>query len=262
LYFLRDTMRLDASHAEIIMAVSVALGMPLMVLMGWVSDKVGRKKVLLAGYGLAVLLVFPLFHALAGAANPAMAEAMKLAPVTVASTDCPYDAFAEKQTAECARAMAFLAKRGISYERTPGEPGKDVVISFGGVNIEGFDEQALLVAITAAGYPSNADSARTNYPVVIAIVLALIFLSAIAYGPVAAILTELFPAKVRYTSLSVPYHFGTGWFGGLLPFVSQYIIVSTGDVYSGLWYMTGVVVVGFLVVLFFLPETRDRDIRT
>ncbi len=260
LYFLRDTMRLDASHAEMIMAASVALGMPLMILMGWVSDKVGRKKVLLAGSGLAVLLVFPLFHALAGAANPAMSEAMKVAPVKVASTDCPYSAFAEKQTAECARAMAFLAKRGISYERVAGQPGKDVVISFGGVNIEGFDEQALLVAITAVGYPQTADPARTNYPLVVAIVLALIFLSAIAYGPVAAILTELFPAKVRYTSLSVPYHFGTGWFGGLLPFVSQYIIVSTGDVYAGLWYMTGVVVVGFLVVLFFLPETRDRDI--
>ncbi len=258
LYFLRDTMRLDASHAEMIMAAAVAIGMPLMILMGWVSDKVGRKKVLLAGYGLSILLVFPLFHALAGAANPGMSAAMKLAPVTVSASDCPYDVFAEKQTAECARAMAFLAKRGISYERAPGEPGQDVVISFGGVKVEGFDEQALLVAITAAGYPSQAED--TNYPLVIAVVVALIFLSAVAYGPVAAIMTELFPAKVRYTSLSVPYHFGTGWFGGLLPFVSQFIIVSTGDVYAGLWYMTAVVIVGFLVVAFFLPETRDRDI--
>ncbi|MEN3951813.1 MFS transporter [Iodidimonas sp. SYSU 1G8] len=259
LYFLRDTMRLDASHAEMIMAASVALGMPLMILMGWVSDKVGRKKVLLAGYGMAALLVFPLFHLLAGAANPALSEAMERAPVTVAATDCPFNAFAEKQTADCARAMAFLAKRGVSYEKAPGDAGADVVISVGGERVTGYDEAAITAALEAAGYPSTAEG--TNYVLVIAIVLCLIFLSAVAYGPVAAIMTELFPAKVRYTSLSVPYHFGTGWFGGLLPFVSQYIIVSTGDVYAGLWYMTSVVVMGFLVVLFFLPETKDRDIR-
>jgi MFS family permease len=259
LYFLRDTVRLDASHAEMIMAVSVALGMPLMILMGWVSDKVGRKKVLLAGYGLSVLLVFPLFHALAGAANPALSEAMERAPVAVAADDCPYRVFAEKQTADCARAMGFLTKRGIGYERVPGEPGQDVVVTVGGERVTGYDEPAILAALAAAGYPPAAEG--TNYALVVAVVLCLIFLSAVAYGPVAAILTELFPARVRYTSLSVPYHFGTGWFGGLLPFVSQYIIVSTGDVYAGLWYMTGVVIMAFVVVAVFLPETRNRDIR-
>lgn len=264
LYFLRDTMRLDASHAEMIMAASVALGMPLMILMGWVSDKVGRKPVLLSGYLLSVLLVAPisplaLFPHLASAANPAMSEAMERAPVTVAATDCPFSAFAEKQTADCARAMAYLAKRGVSYEKAPSEAGADVVVSVGGERVTGYDEAAITAALESAGYPSTAEG--TNYVLVVAIVLCLIFLSAVAYGPVAAIMTELFPAKVRYTSLSVPYHFGTGWFGGLLPFVSQYIIVSTGDVYAGLWYMTSVVVMGFLVVLFFLPETKDRDIR-
>ncbi|MBI1180077.1 MAG: MFS transporter [Alphaproteobacteria bacterium] len=261
LFFLRDTVQLSDTQAEIIMAISVTLGMPLMILCGWLSDKIGRKKVLLAGYGLSIILVFPLFHALAGAANPALSAAMDRAPVTVESTNCPYNVLAQKQKRDCALVMEYLSKNGISYQRAPGVPGQDVVVSVGGQTVSGFDKPGIEQALSAAGYPAAGGGADINYPLVILIVLGLILLSSLAYGPVAAILTELFPARVRYTSMSVPYHFGVGWFGGFLPFVSQYIIVSTGNVYAGLWYMVGIVAMGFLVCLFLLPETVHKDIR-
>lgn len=258
LYFLQQTAQMEPSHAQELIALAVILGAPAFVVFGWLSDKVGRKKLLIAGYALTLALLFPLFHQLADAANPALARAMKAAPVTVTGSDCQYNVFAQKgQATDCARAIDYLTKRGISYTKAE---GTTLTVSAGDQLVTGYDEAALADALAAAGYPLKADPAQMKPALIIAIVVAMTWLSGMTYGQVAALLVELFPARVRYTSLSVPYHLGTGYFGGFLPFVSQYIIVKSGDVYAGLWYTWGVVAMALVVSLLFLPETKDRDI--
>jgi MFS family permease len=260
LYFLQGTARVGEEEALLYMAVGALLAAPLYVFCGWLSDKVGRKKLLLLGYGLALLLIIPLFHMMAEGANPASARAMKSAPVSIAVGDCDYNVFASKQPTDCAKALAFLTKRGISYAKTPLLPGGGVALKVGDQRVNGFDEKAYVTALEAAGYPDKADPAQKQRWKIILAIAVMVALSAMTYGQVAAILVELFPARIRYTSMSVPYHFGAGYFGGFLPFISQYIVVRTGDAFAGLWYTIAVVAVAFLVSLFFLPETKDRDI--
>lgn len=261
LYFLQQTAQVDATTAKILIAISVVLGAPFFVFFGWLSDKVGRKKLLVTGYALTLVFLFPLFRQMADAANPALAVAMAQAPVTVAGKDCHYDVFAKAQATPCAKALDYLTKRGINYEKSPATPGDaDVVFTIGDKQVTGFEEVVLASALQAAGYPLKADPATISPVRIVLIVVLLTMLSGMTYGQVAAILTELFPARIRYTSMSVPYHIGTGYFGGFLPFVSQYIVVKSGNVYAGLWYTMAVVALALLVSFFFLPETRGRDI--
>lgn len=256
LYFLTGTARLEEEEALLYLAFGALLAAPLYVGFGMLSDRVGRKKILLLGYLLAMLLVFPLFRLMADGANPALMEATRDRPVTLEiPADCRFDVFARRQEAECGEALAFLAKRGISYDRRDA-PGVALVV--GGARVEGLDAARWTAALAAAGYPDRADPARkTPWKIILGIAV-LVALSAMTYGQVAAILVELFPARVRYTSMSVPYHIGTGYFGGFLPFISQYIVVKTGDAFAGLWYTVGVVAMAFVVSLVFLPETKDR----
>ncbi|MEI6419716.1 MAG: MFS transporter, partial [Sphingomonadales bacterium] len=193
---------------------------------------------------------------MANGANPQQAEATARAPVTVELPACNYNVFL-KQTETCGQALEYLTKRGVSYAKTPAPA---LAVRVGATRLEGFDKAAWGKALDAAGWPEKADPARINHFQVLLAVIIIGILSAMTYAPVAAILVELFPAKVRYTSMSIPYHIGTGYFGGFLPVISQYIVVSTGDVFAGLWYTIAVVVVGLLVCIFFLPETKDRDI--
>lgn len=259
LYFLKDTARIAETEALGYMAVGALLAAPLYVGFGWVSDHVGRKKLLLAGYALAALLVFPLFHMMADGANPALARAQAASPVTITiPADCDTSVLGKPDT-PCEQALAYLTKRGISYARQE-VAGDTVALQVGAARVEGFDEQAYLAAITAAGYPDVADpDEKQPWKIILAIAM-MVALSAMTYGQVAAIMVELFPARIRYTSMSVPYHIGTGYFGGFLPFISQYIVVSTGDAYAGLWYTVAVVVMAFIVSAIWLPETYRKPL--
>jgi MFS family permease len=239
------------------MAVGAALAAPLYVGAGWLSDTFGRKRILLIGYALAMLGTFPLFKMMADAANPALARATATAPVTLTAPECDFNVFSTKHESECAKALNFLSKRGISYAKAPGET---VVLRVGEAEVMGFDDKAYVAALEEAGYPDKSDPAQRNGFLIILAVAALVALSAMTYGQVAAILVEMFPAKIRYTSMSIPYHIGTGYFGGFLPFISQYIVVKTGGAFMGLWYTIGVVAMAFIVSLIWLPENKDKEL--
>ncbi len=258
LYFLTGTAGVGETEALIYLAVGALVAAPLYVGFGILSDRIGRKKLLLIGYALSILLIFPLFHMMADGANPALARATAENPVTLELPDCDFSVFARTQTNECAKALGFLTKRGVAYARVPAET---VALVVGDSRVEGFDADAFAAALKAAGYPEKADPAQKQRWKIILAVFAMVALSAMTYGQVAAILVELFPARVRYTSMSVPYHIGTGYFGGFLPFIQQLIVVNTGDPFAGLWYTVAVVAMAFVVSAIWLPETRGRDIR-
>lgn len=258
LYFLTGTARVPESEALVYLAIGAVIAAPLYVFFGWLSDRTGRKRLLLAGYALSMLLLFPLFWLMADGANPALSRAIAQAPVTLELPDCDFNVFARTHETDCAKALSLLSKRGISYSK---REAPTLALNVGGQRVAGFDEAAYLAAVTAAGYPDQADPAEKQPWKIILGVAAMVALSAMTYGQVAAILVELFPARVRYTSMSIPYHIGTGYFGGFLPFIQQYIVMRTGDAFSGLWYTVGVVAMAFVVTLIWLPETRHRDIR-
>ncbi|WP_199553986.1 MFS transporter [Sandaracinobacteroides hominis] len=258
LYFLTGTAGVSEKETLIYLALGAIFAAPFYVLFGMLSDRIGRKKLLLIGYALSILLIFPLFHLMANGANPALARATAANPVTLELPECEFRIFARTQTEECAKALGFLTKRGIAYERQTAE---SVTLVVGDTRVEGFNEDAFAAALKSAGYPEKADPAEKQRWKIVFAVFAIITLSAMTYGQVAAILVELFPAKVRYTSMSIPYHIGTGYFGGFLPFIQQLIVVRTGDPFAGLWYTIGVVAMAFIVSAIWLPETRHRDIR-
>ncbi|KPF62629.1 MFS transporter [alpha proteobacterium AAP81b] len=256
LYFLQGTARIPETQALIYLAVGAGIAAPAYVLSGWLSDKIGRKRLLLIGYAVSMVTLFPIFHLMADGANPQLAEAIRARPVTVSLPPCEYSVFA-KPTTECGKAQAWLVKRGISYRKVDGAA---LGLTVGAERLEGFDSDAWGAAVLAAGYPDKADPASvTHWKVVLGVAL-MVFLSAITYGQVAAILVEMFPARIRYTSLSIPYHIGTGYFGGFLPLISQYIVVSTGDAFSGLWYTIVVTAMAFVVSAIGLRDTRGIDI--
>jgi nitrate/nitrite transporter NarK len=258
LYFLTGTARVPETDALGYMAVGALLAAPLYVAAGWLSDHYGRKRILLTGYLLTMIGTFPLFYIMADAANPALAEATRSSPaVLTTAPDCNFEPLASKQGTPCAQALAFLAKRGISHSKTAGEV---VALSVGDQNVVGFDEKAYVAALEAAGYPDKSDPATRKPLIIILAVAALVALSAMTYGQVAAILVEMFPAKIRYTSMSIPYHIGTGYFGGFLPFISQYIVVTTGGTFNGLWYTVAVVAMAFIVSAIWLPSEQGKEL--
>lgn len=266
LYFLQQTALVDETDAKLLCGATALLSAPFFVLAGHLSDRWGRRPMIIGGYGLTLLLLFPLFHLLAYAANPTLTKAAAAAPITVTGVQCHYDPFAHKQDTACGEAMQFFSGRGIGFHRL--ESGSlPLRITVGGavaVNLESvtgtFDKAAIETALARAGYPTKKHPGPRNDLLIIAAGLAMGILSAMTYGPVAAVLVELFPARIRYTSLSIPYHIGTGYFGGFLPLISQFIIARTGDPFGGLWYTFAVVAVAFVVTLLALPETKDREI--
>ncbi len=282
LFFLEKMLRVDAVTANIMIAIALALGTPFFVLFGWLSDKIGRKPIIMAGCLLAAISYFPAFHALTQAANPALAAAQAAAPVAVVTNDedcsVQFDPVGRNRfdARSCDIAKSFLAKGGISYARIDAAAGSVAAIRIGTEAFIAPDPRILSgaaraaaitayqdrvkTALTAAGYPASADDAQINKPMVVAILFYLVLLVTAVYGPIAALLVELFPARIRYTSMSLPYHIGNGWFGGFLPTTAFAMVAATGDIYYGLWYPVVVALVTLVVGLVFLPETFRRNI--
>ena len=281
LLFLEKTLKVEGALANSLMAVALILATPFFVFWGWLSDKVGRKPIILAGCLIAALSYGPLFHALTAAANPALAEASRTAPVTVHAdpADCSFqfDPIGRTQfTSSCDLAKTYLARAGVSYETVDLPAGSVAAVHVGDQVVASFAGRALTPealttrkaafeadlasALSAAGYPASADSARVNKPLVVGILFLLVMFVTMVYGPIAAALVEMFPTNIRYTSMSLPYHIGNGWFGGFLPFIAFTIVAATGDIYSGLWYPIIVAVMTAIIGSLFLRETKDVDI--
>ncbi|MGF1550575.1 MAG: MFS transporter [Sphingomonadaceae bacterium] len=258
LSFLQGPLRVEDRTAQLIVGGGALAGLFWFVLFGKISDRVGRKRPIVIGYALTLVLLFPLFKLIGAAANPELAEAAERAPVVVAGEACDYNPFAETQVTECGRVLDLLSSRGLPYETAEAEPGAGTVVRVGDVPVAGIDEAAIEAALSAEGY----DLGRTtpspgNIALILFGIVALGALAGATYGPVAALLSEMFPPRIRYSSMSIPYHFGTGYFGGFLPFIASYIIARTGDPYAGLWYTWGVVLMALIVTVWGLKETRE-----
>jgi len=281
LFFLLQTLKVDPTTANLLIAGSLALGTPFFIVFGALSDKIGRKPIVMVGCVLAALTYFPIFKALTEFANPAIFEAQSRNPVTVVAdpAECSFQfdpVGKAKFNSSCDIAKSVLAKRAISYSNLRASPGTVATIKIGETTIESFDGKVLSAAdfkakseefakklgdaVKVAGYPGKADPDKINVPMVLALLTVLVIYVTMVYGPIAAWLVEMFPARIRYTSMSLPYHIGNGWFGGFLPTVAFAMVAATGDIYYGLWYPIVVAVMTAVLGTLFLPETKDRDI--
>ncbi|WP_431078055.1 MFS transporter [Pseudomonas siliginis] len=265
LFFLTQFLKMDPAVANSLLIISVVIGAPFFIFFGWLSDKVGRKPVLMLGLLLATALYFPIFKSLAHYANPAIDQASRQAPITVladpATCTFQFDPVGKaKFDSPCDKVKTFLVKQGLPYSSVAAPAGSAVQVSVGEVKLDGFDEAALRGAITLAGYPQQADMQQINKPMIVVLIVALIIISAMCYGPLAALMVELFPTRIRYTSMSLPYHIGNGWFGGFLPTVSFALVVYTGDIFYGLWYPVLITGVSLVVGMICLRETKNIDL--
>ncbi len=266
LFFLTITLKLDYLTAYTVVGISLLLATPFFVVFGKLSDRIGRLKIILAGCLLAALTYFPLFKGLAHAVNPGLEEYNAANPITMSASDCSVHVFVGPNTrfSDCDRAKDFLTKAGLSFESRPAEPGQTVVTRFGrtgeGIELTGWDEARYKEALASTGYPAEVDKSRINYGMTVAILTLLVLYVTMVYGPIAAFLVELFPARIRYTSMSLPYHIGNGWFGGMLPLLATAMVASAGNIYAGLWYPIGVALLTVVVGALFLRETKGFSI--
>ncbi len=282
LFFLTQTLKIDGSTANLLIAGSLLLGTPFFIFFGWFSDKIGRKPIIMAGCLLAALTYFPIFKALTHYGNPAMEQAVATSPVLVVAdpSTChfQFDPVGKKVfSSSCDIAKAALAKAGVSYANQDGPSGAVAQVKIGsatalafeggGLDPATFKAQAdafgsdLKAKLGNAGYPEKADPERVNKPMLLALLTLLVIYVTMVYGPIAALLVELFPTRIRYTSMSLPYHIGNGWFGGFLPTIAFAMVVASGNIYQGLWYPIVIATMSLVIGTLFLPETKDVDIR-
>ena len=279
LFFLTQTLKVDAQTANLLIAGSLLMGTPFFLVFGSLSDRIGRKPIIMAGLALAALTYFPIFHAITHFANPALESAQNVAPVAVmadpAECSVQFDPIGkQKFTSPCDVAKAALVKRGIPYvnEVAPASAGTQVRV--GSTTLRSYDatspvakeqgvafDKVLTGALDAAGYPVKADKARMNIGMLLVLLTILVIYVTMVYAPIAAMLVEMFPTRIRYTSMSLPYHIGNGWFGGFLPTTAFAIVASTGNIYSGLWYPVSIAVITLVIGMAFVRETKDVDIR-
>jgi MFS family permease len=262
LFFLTLYLKVDYLTAYIMIGISLIIGTPFFIVFGALSDKIGRKWIILAGCLIAALTYFPLFKALTHNVNPALEAYAKSTPITVAAVDCRMHIFPTPKTvfSPCDKAKDFLTKNGLSFKDLPEVPGETVVTKIGAVELHGFKEEDYKAALQTTGYPDKLDKSAINWPMTILILFILVIYVTMVYGPIAAFLVELFPTRIRYTSMSLPYHIGNGWFGGMLPLLATAIVASRGNIYAGLWYPIIVAVMSFVIGGLFIRETKDRDI--
>jgi hypothetical protein len=280
LLFLSQTLKVDAVTTDVMVAGALAVSAPLYMLFGKLSDRIGRKPLVVVGCLAAALLYFPLFKALTHYANPAIAAARQASPVTVVAdpVQCRFQfdpVGAAAFTSSCDVAKSVLADLKVPYANEAATAGSTAVVRVGSDTVAAFDgsrlspdafaaqnaafEAALTTTLRGAGYPATADGSQINYPMVFALLVVIATLGVMTYAPIAAWLVELFPPRIRYTSMSMPYHLGNGWFGGFLPSIAFAMIAYTGDIYSGLWYPVVVCVMTAVVGTLFLRETRGEE---
>ncbi|MDH4384382.1 MAG: MFS transporter [Caulobacter sp.] len=281
LFFLEKTLKVDGPLTNMLVAAALLIGTPFFILFGWLSDRIGRKPVILTGCAIAAVSIFPLFQALTVAANPDLAAATARAPVTVIadpkSCAFQFDPVGRTTfTASCDIAKSALAIAGVTYQTRSAPAGSLAVVEVGGVRVPSFEgselprqafletqtvwRKTLAGALHEAGYPEKADPAKVDRPMVVAILLALVLLVTMVYGPIAAALVEMFPANIRYTSMSLPYHVGNGWFGGFLPTTAFAMVAATGNIYYGLWYPVVVAAATAVIGWLFVREMKGADI--
>src|SRR5579864_5374487 len=278
LFFMTQTLKVDAQAANLMIAASLLIGTPFFIVFGALSDKIGRKPIIMAGCLLAVLTYFPIFKGLTEYANPALAAAIAKAPVIVVANpnECHFQfnpTGTAKFTSSCDIAKAALVARSVTYDNEAAPAGTVAKVKFGTNVVDaysGADPDAknkgaefikqISEQLKTAGYPAKADPSQINYPVVIALLVLLVIYVTMVYGPIAAMLVELFPTRIRYTSMSLPYHIGNGWFGGFLPTTAFAIVAFTGDIYNGLWYPIAIAAMTLVIGTLFIRETKDVDI--
>ena len=268
LFFLTQTLKVPYVTAWILIMVSLAIATPGFILFGWLSDKIGRKPIMLAGFALAAATYFPIFQGITHFANPKLEAALAAAPVTVTAdpAKCSFQFKAtgtEKFTTGCDIIKSTLVNLSVNYDNVAAPAGTAASVKIGDQVITADTPdvaKAIADAIKTHGYPASADVNEINYPMTGLLLVILVIYVTMVYGPIAAWLVELFPTRIRYSGFSLPYHIGNGWFGGFLPATVFAIVAATGNIYSGLWYPIGVAIMSFVVGLIFLPETKDRDI--
>ena len=315
LFFMQITLKLDFLTTYTLIGASLLLGTPFFIFFGWLSDKVGRLKIILLGCLIAAVTYFPMFQALTHYVNPALETFQKNTKITIATDPSthhfnlfvgPWSKFSKAD-----KVRDYFTKQGLSFESVPQVPGKEVAVTIGDVKIDDWDDPVKKVTwddlaakgiakpepkidpatgqpaidpktgkpfpepdpnkyyetaagktLTQMGYPKEADKSKVNYPMVLLILVIFVIYVTMVYGPIAAFLVELFPTRIRYTSMSLPYHIGNGWFGGMLPLTATAIVALKGDIYYGLWYPIIVALITVVVGGLFLKETKDRDIST
>ncbi|WP_431854164.1 MFS transporter [Azospirillum sp.] len=295
LFFLTQTLKVDAQPANLMIAAALLLGTPFFVIFGSLSDRIGRKPIIMAGLLLSIVTYFPIFKAITHYANPALEQAIATAPVVVTAdpNECSFQfnpVGTSKFTSSCDIAKSALVRRGIPYTNETAPAGTVAQVKVGSTVIPSFNasaapaapasvsvghgpapaaaapaagatfEKSVGDALKAAGYPPKADPAQTNTFMTIVLLTVLVIYVTMVYAPIAAMLVELFPTRIRYTSMSLPYHIGNGWFGGFLPTTSFAIVAATGDIYSGLWYPIIIAAATLVIGLLFVRETKDVDI--
>jgi hypothetical protein len=281
LFFLTQTLKVDGATANILIAAALVLGTPFFIVFGTLSDRIGRKVIIMSGCLIAALTYFPIFSALTHYANPALESAIKSSPVVVTAdpSRCQFlfnPTGTKKFTSSCDIARTVLANASVSYTTVEAPTGTVASIKVGDKLIQGYDAAGLSAAdaaakdaafkkelgdaIKAAGYPPKADPAQMNKGMILVLLTILVIYVTMVYGPIAAMLVEMFPTRIRYSSMSLPYHIGNGWFGGLLPTTAFALVAFKGDIYYGLWYPIIIALITFVIGMLFIKETKDNDI--
>ena len=279
LFFMQITLKLDYQTTYVLIGASLLMGTPFFIFFGWLSDKIGRLKIILFGCLIAALTFFPLFKALTHYVNPALETFQNTTVINVAGNpaDETFNLFVGpwSKFSELDRVNDFFGKQGLNFNKIAPVEGKKVVATLQGKNpatgqvttttVEGWSpasEASLKKALVDLGYPKEADKSKVNYPMTLLILFIMLIYVTMVYGPIAAFLVELFPTNIRYTSMSLPYHIGNGWFGGMLPLIATAIVALKGNIYYGLWYPIIVALITVVIGSLFLKETKDRDIST
>ena len=279
LFFMQITLKLDYQTTYMLIGAALLLGTPFFIFFGWLSDKIGRLKIILAGCLIASLTFFPMFKALTHYVNPALETFQNNSVITVAADpkDETFNLFVGpwSKFSEVDRINDLFGKHGLNFTKIAPEPGKLVVSSIQGKNVatgqvvttrvEGFNPASVAAinkALADLGFPKEADKSKVNYGMTLLILFIFLIYVTMVYGPIAAFLVELFPTNIRYTSMSLPYHIGNGWFGGMLPLFATAMVAFHGNIYYGLWYPVIVAIITFVIGALFLKETKDRDIST